>query len=409
MNLYTPNPLLDSPFGPSDLEWLYRQQDVDGSTLTSRLSQLAPISFTNTIDGQRRRRLFALDSWEPNNFVWANDNPGGAFANNSRFALHRTSASLVQSGLNQRQVCRRPSLAHRDKKINLNYPLPVSNDPNEPVRQKWISDTYQPAQGGPAARRGRHRRRAGPAQPVRDQHHRLPRPRRHDDPLGQPGRRALHCPATVTHGGLPHAQLRLDQRSRAAATSTSTAWSTTRSRSMRRWPTRSRAGGNSADSDTTQTNRFFIELVNTLTAAYNPATTIRPRRQTRPITTIEPMPARVTWAGSTTPSGDPYSGGCWDLVFTADDPMSPSRPLPGRAGVIHPLRRLTTNYFGLIPLNRDSLRPPVVLTATSESQRRRISGDVTPAPRQPRPHQPRIIRFSVASCRRPIRTTSTDR
>ncbi len=36
-----------------------------------------------------------------------------------------------------------PSLAQRDKKINLNYPLPVSNDPNEPVRQKWISDTYQ--------------------------------------------------------------------------------------------------------------------------------------------------------------------------------------------------------------------------------------------------------------------------
>src|SRR5262249_53133954 len=35
-----------------------------------------------------------------------------------------------------------PPLAHRDKKINLNYPLPVSNDPNEPVRQKWISDTY---------------------------------------------------------------------------------------------------------------------------------------------------------------------------------------------------------------------------------------------------------------------------
>ena len=78
MNLYSPNPLLDSPFGPSDLEWLYRQQDVDGATLTSRLSQLAPISFTNTIDGQRRRRLFALDSWETNNFVWANDNPGGA-------------------------------------------------------------------------------------------------------------------------------------------------------------------------------------------------------------------------------------------------------------------------------------------------------------------------------------------
>ena len=32
-----------------------------------------------------------------------------------------------------------PSLAHRDRKINLNYPLPVSNDPDEPIRQKWIS------------------------------------------------------------------------------------------------------------------------------------------------------------------------------------------------------------------------------------------------------------------------------
>ena len=35
-----------------------------------------------------------------------------------------------------------PNLAHRGKKINLNYPLPVSNDCNEPIRQKWINDTY---------------------------------------------------------------------------------------------------------------------------------------------------------------------------------------------------------------------------------------------------------------------------
>ncbi len=85
MNLYSPNPLLDSPFGPGDLEWLYRQQDVDGATLTSRLSSLAPISFTNGLDGQRRRRLFALDTWDTNNFVWTNDNPGNAFPSNSRF------------------------------------------------------------------------------------------------------------------------------------------------------------------------------------------------------------------------------------------------------------------------------------------------------------------------------------
>ena len=36
-----------------------------------------------------------------------------------------------------------PSLAHRDRRINLNFPLPVSNSPIEPVRQKWIRETYQ--------------------------------------------------------------------------------------------------------------------------------------------------------------------------------------------------------------------------------------------------------------------------
>ena len=58
LNLYTPNAQLDSPFGFGDLEWLYRQQDVDGSQLTSRLAQLAPVSFSNPLDGIRRRRLY---------------------------------------------------------------------------------------------------------------------------------------------------------------------------------------------------------------------------------------------------------------------------------------------------------------------------------------------------------------
>ena len=35
-----------------------------------------------------------------------------------------------------------PSLAHRDRKVNLNFPLPVSNSPVEPIRQKWIRETY---------------------------------------------------------------------------------------------------------------------------------------------------------------------------------------------------------------------------------------------------------------------------
>ena len=82
MNFYSPNPLLDSPFQANDLEWLYRQQDVDGATLSSRLSQLAPVSFTNGMDGARRRRLYSLDSWDLNNFAWTTDNPSGAFPTN---------------------------------------------------------------------------------------------------------------------------------------------------------------------------------------------------------------------------------------------------------------------------------------------------------------------------------------
>ena len=250
MNLYSSN-AYDMPYGPSDLEWLYRLQDVDGATLTSRLSKLAPVSFLNPADGLTRRRLFSTDSWEPTGFVYANDNPspyaGAAynilghnnvaysattdhnFAYNSRFTptaspsleimnqidgnvsfpqnrydvpvfsgnfanpitteylpnptfppispLYNTSAGDVIPSSGHGARYRRhqplryvpapsgpddqsqhprqwrlrntmvqvqtPSLAHRDRKINLNMPLPISNDPGEPVRQKWCRETYQ--------------------------------------------------------------------------------------------------------------------------------------------------------------------------------------------------------------------------------------------------------------------------
>src|SRR5208337_3213657 len=103
---------------------------------------LAPVSFTNPIDGLRRRRLFAIDSWEMNNFVWANDNPRNVFPNNRSFTATQN-ASFSQLSTNLATTIPTAPLAHRDKKINLNYPLPVSNDPNEPIRQKWISDAYQ--------------------------------------------------------------------------------------------------------------------------------------------------------------------------------------------------------------------------------------------------------------------------
>ncbi|MFO0909977.1 MAG: hypothetical protein U0794_16790 [Isosphaeraceae bacterium] len=192
MDLYSPT-RVDAPFGPSDLEWLYRFQDVDGASLQSRLPSLAPISFLNPLDGSKRRRLFSLESWELNRFVWANDNPQNVFASNSRFTWAANSSFqnvnlgvgfdkstgsvsrvLPGSPVNTNTLMAvdpaadfspqvgntqpqppynannrgkfnvpTPAVAHGQKKINLNFPLPVSNSPIEPLRQKWIRETYQ--------------------------------------------------------------------------------------------------------------------------------------------------------------------------------------------------------------------------------------------------------------------------
>ena len=260
MNLYTINDH-DMPYSLSDLEWLYRKQDVDGATLDSRLAQLAPISFLNPADGLTRRRLFSTDAWDLINFSYANDNPipyagvlgfTSTFANintsdhnfnyNSRFmpdaspsleimnqipsidptsntfaafanpiateflynptlpmhtgngdsfteyvqnsgtigasvalplainpnspnssntpynvtssystfgsafpnALAYNYSQIIQPfGPSSAAQVQTPSVAHRDRKINLNFPLPISNDPAEPIRQKWCRETYQ--------------------------------------------------------------------------------------------------------------------------------------------------------------------------------------------------------------------------------------------------------------------------
>jgi hypothetical protein len=197
MNLYSAN-LYDAPFGPSDLEWLYRKQDVDGASLDSRLRQLAPVSFLNDADGYTRRRMFSTDAWDLNTYSYANDNPAKLnlydhdFSSNSRWSLF-TSASLANMNASPGGVfagyqnplmlnppdtsttpirpdvsnpgvfpagtvdakrssypantllppVQTPSVAHRGRKINLNYPVPISNDPVEPVRQKWVRETYQ--------------------------------------------------------------------------------------------------------------------------------------------------------------------------------------------------------------------------------------------------------------------------
>ena len=145
-------------------------------------------------------RLFSVDSWDVSSYSWSPDNfPGftgdlyGAFGNNSRFgpvfnpdqnvgigdsaSFAKLDANVIPplasryySPLSQPPGVTTPpvppalysgtpgsgmpyptpSLAHRGKKINLNYPFPpqayigpFSGGAGEPVRQKWIRETYE--------------------------------------------------------------------------------------------------------------------------------------------------------------------------------------------------------------------------------------------------------------------------
>jgi len=417
MNLYVPNAQLDSPFGFADLEWLYRQQDVDGSSLVSRLAQLAPISFSNPVDGQRRRRLFALDSWETNNFVWTNDNPGNAFPNNTNFSPSFTgtltsgsnavtgisstaglfpgqtvggtgiltgttivsvaaggitlstnatvtgpeqlnvlnqNASFVQLGVNQNTTSPTPPLAHRDKKINLNYPLPVSNDPNEPVRQKWINDTYYTLKA------------ILPPLSVDSA-----------EELAQLSQFVINIvdfrdtDATMTHWTNPDVYLRTS-----ATTSP--------------YPVLATAGYNAAtDLPLSQygmeynpiainevlaysfattpkpTNRFYIELVNTLTSpelgtVANAGLGVAPNTGSNNASVLDlagfqsnpnpPMPA--------TPPPTPWDGGCWDLLVTDDLPQSRPDPVLGQ---LLP----GGNYYGLLPFSTWTTGGSMIVNTTA--------------------------------------------
>lgn len=158
VNLYRPDPS-DRPYTTADLEWLYRQQDVDGAQLDSRLKYLAPISFVYSPDAPMRRKMFSVETWDLNNFSWAYDNPAGVFPNNTLFGpaangsasiatLNNPTIPLISPGLtasfiNGGGVLSTPAHAHRNRKINLNAPFPVTNDPDDPVRRKWVYDTYQ--------------------------------------------------------------------------------------------------------------------------------------------------------------------------------------------------------------------------------------------------------------------------
>ncbi len=129
LNLFQREPF-DNIFGAEDLEWLYRVQDTDGTSLSSRLPKLvqhitgpgtyySAFEDDDTANGgltaQTRRRLYSVDFWDLNRFSWSQNNfsPGNT-----------------------------PSLMHGNKKLNLNYPLPISDAYDEPVRLQWCAEAY---------------------------------------------------------------------------------------------------------------------------------------------------------------------------------------------------------------------------------------------------------------------------
>lgn len=340
LNLYNADNNLDAPFSHADLEWLYRFQDVDSASLRSRLADLAPISFLNNRDGIRRRRLYSIDSWESNSFAWANDNPGGTFGDNSRFTgLPNASASIKSmptAGYGYTPFT--PSLAQRGRKINLNMPLPASNDPREPIRQKWITDAYFLFKSV------------------------LP-PRAVDTPeeLAQLGQYLVNvidfrdpdCAMTIWDN--PDVYL-------VAAPSTQPTLSFTGTLPLRHYGMEynpvainevlsysyQRKEGTGSAASPANTGRFFIELVNTL---------VKPRTGNNidPVTGIvdeDNNASVINLSGFNfdgPPLTSPYDGGCWDLVFTDDQVDTRPDPFTGQLQPSSNIRTIT-------PLGRNSVR-----------------------------------------------------
>ncbi len=235
-----------------------------------------------------------------------------------------------------------PALAQRDRKINLNYPLPVSNDPDELIRRKWISDTYQLLKWI------------------------LP-PRAVDTPeeLAQLSQFVINIidfrdpDCTMTHWINPDVMLVPGQPASLSGNTTTPATAPTLALA-------SAGAGGAIPLDQygmeynpvalnevlafsyayyqgggVQANRFFVELVNTLTqssfASLPPS----------PGVTNPPDPSILDLGGLPSAPGDPYSGGCWDLVFTDDTPNS--RPDPYRGELVQ-----GGQFYAMIPLTAGS-------------------------------------------------------
>ncbi len=392
MNYYYPNPLYDSAFGPGDIEWLYRKQDVDGATLSSRLSQLAPVSFMNGLDGARRRRLYALDSADLNTFSWTNDNPvqptfvagptgitqllAPAFPNNSRFTANTnagfqagaagTTPGLLMPGVSGLLT---PALAQRDKKVNLNYPLPVSNDSNEPVRQKWINDTYQllksilpPRAVDTAEELAQLSQFVINIIDFRDTDSTMTH-------WVNPDVLLAGIPTVTTAGGVPPPAtvamlpvpptLILNGTQWPPTGFPATAAATT-TMQLDQWGMEYNpvainevlafsylyyTTGTTGAGANTRANRFFIELVNTQTSPEISAATLagfNPVLDLGGFSYNTPEPTGTL---------DPYLNGTWDIIFTGDDPYS--RPDPYR-GQLNPY----ANLYAVTPLSQTSFSPP---------------------------------------------------
>ena len=95
-------------------------------------------------------------------------------------------------------------------------------------------------------------------------------------------------------------------------------------------------------SSPSQVNRFYIELVNTLTSPElgtptTPGLGVTPNTGSNNASVLDLAGFQSTGAAT------PWAGGCWDLVFTADNPLSRPDPITGQ------LQQGGT-YYGLIPL-----------------------------------------------------------
>ncbi|MBV8610470.1 MAG: hypothetical protein JO034_23805, partial [Singulisphaera sp.] len=370
MQLYQGSPY-DAPFGPNDLEWLYRKQDSDGQYLQSRLSSLAPISFTNGVDDLRRRRLFALDAWETTNFVWAYDNPGNAFPGNNRFgagaqplpasfqALYNcaTITSGSQPIQTNGQIIQTPPLAHRDRKIDLNYPLPLSNSPDEPVRQKWIDNAYEFLKYAlPPGATDSPQELAQLSQYLinvidfRDPdatctHYRNPDLFLRPAPTGtlnQPATLMSKATTTMLSTDLPLDQYGMEYSP--VTINEVLAYSF-----LRKYKDSTSSTGNSAGYPT---NRFFVELVNTLTESAGAGAS----------TSAGPSPYPNA---NSNPSSLVLNN--WEIVVTSDDPINRPDPTTGQlltfASGAYPATA-PTGIYGPIPLASTTFtNSPTTLTS----------------------------------------------